>query len=130
MKGSQVSWYPSVTRDKSCRLRASSSRSISTAVIFLASLFPLRAQYQGLQQIGLAGLGAGTQPAPGIYVTSPLDYRFSNISLYNAHGQQILRDLTGDVNVIVVPGVAVVTPFKILGANYGASYTQWVSNGV
>jgi hypothetical protein len=106
------------------------SRSISAFVILLASILPLRGQYQGLQQIGLTGLEAGTQPAPGIYLTIPLDYAFNNISLYNAQGQQVLKNLTAAVNVIVVPAVAVVTPFKILGANYGASYTQWVTNGV
>jgi len=32
--------------------------------------------------------------------------------------------------LFVLPAVTVVTSFKILGANYGASYTQWISNGV
>jgi hypothetical protein len=130
MKSILASSYSVASRRQSRRLRALSFRSISTAAIFLASIPVLRAQYQGLQQIGLTGLEAGTQPAQGVYITIPLDYRFNNISLYNAQGRQVLRNLTADLNVIVVPAIAVVTPFKILGANYGASYTQWVSNGV
>ena len=80
--------------------------------------------------VGIAGLEAGSQPAPGLYITLPLYFRDSGISLYNAHGDQILKPLTADINLFVVPAVAVVTPFKILGANYGAAYTEWVSNGV
>lgn len=69
-------------------------------------------------------------PAPGIYVTVPLYYRFSDIALYGPHGNQALKNLTADINLFVLPAVEVVTPFKILGATYGAAYTEWISNGV
>lgn len=80
--------------------------------------------------MGLAGLQAGSQPAPGFYVTVPLYYLDKNITFNDAHGNQILKDITADINVFVIPGIAVTTSFKILGANYGAAFTQWVSNGV
>jgi hypothetical protein len=91
---------------------------------------PLNAQYLGDQQIGLAGLKAGSQPGPGFYLTIPLYYRDRNISIYDAHGNQVLKGITADISLFVLPGVTVTTPFKILGATYGASFTEWISNGV
>ncbi len=61
--------------------------------------------------LGLAGLNAGTQPAPGFYITLPLYCRDSSISLYNAHGAEVLKDLTANIDLFVLPAVAVVTPY-------------------
>jgi hypothetical protein len=97
--------------------------------IFAASL-PLKAQYIGDQFPGLVGLKAGSQPGPGFYITVPLYYRDSNISISDAHGNQVLKGFTPAIDVIALPSVAVVTPFKILGATYGASYNQWIINGI
>jgi hypothetical protein len=90
----------------------------------------LDGQYIGDQFPGLTGLKAGTQPGQGLYVTLPLYYGYNNISIYDAQGNQILKDLGSAIHVIALPSVTVVTPFKILGANYGASYTQWVISGL
>jgi hypothetical protein len=92
--------------------------------------FALRAQYLGDQILGLAGLGAGTMAGPGLYVTLPLYYRYSNISIYGAQGTPILKDVTAGINLFVVPAVEVVTPYKILGATYGAAFMEWINNGV
>jgi Putative MetA-pathway of phenol degradation len=100
------------------------------AICLAASMQPLKAQYLGDQIIGLAGLQAGTQPGPGIYFTIPLYFRYSGISIYDPQGNQVFKNVTNDINLFVLPAVAVVTPFKIFGANYGAAYTEWVSNGV
>jgi hypothetical protein len=54
----------------------------------------LKGQYLGDQQLGIAGLEAGSMPAPGMYVTVPLYYRDSNISLYGPQGNQALKNLT------------------------------------
>jgi hypothetical protein len=90
----------------------------------------LNAQYLGDQQMGIAGLKAGSQPDPGFYVTIPLYYRYSDISFYNAQGNKLAEDLTAGINLFVLPAAAITTPFKIFGAHYGASYTEWISNGV
>jgi hypothetical protein len=104
---------------------------IAGSALFAISLstFPLEAQYFGDQQIGLVGLKAGTQPAPGYYITLPLYFLDRDISIYGPQGNQILRGVTADINVIVLPGLEVITPYKIFGATYGAAYTQWISNG-
>jgi hypothetical protein len=98
--------------------------------VFASCALPLKAQYIGDQFPGLVGLKAGSTPDPGLYVTLPLYYRDSNVTIYNAHGGEVLKDFTSAIDVIALPSVAVVTPFKILGANYGASYTQWIINGL
>jgi hypothetical protein len=41
-----------------------------------------------------------------------------------------LKNFTADINLFVLPAVEVVTPFKILGAHYGASYMEFISNGI
>jgi hypothetical protein len=108
-------------------------RSITRATV-CALLGPfsalVHAQYIGDQIVGLAGLQAGSQPAPGIYVTIPLFFRYGDIGIYGPQGNQVLKNFTVDINMIVVPAVEVITNFKILGATYGAAYTQFVSNGV
>ncbi len=90
----------------------------------------IEAQYQNNQQPGLVGLMAGTQPAPGFYVTLPAYWRLNDISLYGSQGNEIAKNVTADLSVWALPVITVVTPWKILGANYGASYTQWITNGV
>jgi hypothetical protein len=105
------------------------NRILVCAIVLLVSL-PLRAQYLGDQQLGLAGLQAGSQPAPGFYLVIPLYWRDHDITFHDAQGNLALKNVTADINVFVLPAVQVVTPFKIFGANYGAAFTQWVSNGV
>jgi len=39
-------------------------------------------------------------------------------------GERSAEKATPGINVIVLPSYQVVTPFKILGANYGASFTE------
>ncbi len=100
------------------------------AICMLApSTLPLRAQYQGDQFIGFAGLQAGTQQPPGYYVDLPFYYGYYNISIYGPQGNLVLRNATSGMNLFVLPSFQVVTPFKILGANYGASFTEWILNG-
>ena len=90
----------------------------------------LTAQYQTDQQVGFAGLLAGSQAAPGLYVTLPLYWRLSDLSIYGAQNNQLFKNVSADLNAFVLPNITVVTPFKILGATYGASFTEWLLNGV
>jgi hypothetical protein len=98
--------------------------------IVAASSLPLTAQYLGDQQLGLTGLKAGSQPTPGLYITLPLYYRAGGISIYDSQGNQVAKNATANLNVFVLPAIQVVTPFKILGATYGAGFLEWISNGV
>jgi len=98
------------------------------AVLCLTSL-PLSPQYLSDQQLGLTGLKAGSQPAPGLYVTLPLYYRASSISFFDAQGTQVAKNATADLNVFVLPAIQFVTPLKVLGATYGAGFLEWISNG-
>jgi len=104
--------------------------SLAALTISVCLSLPLRAQYLGDQLLGVAGLQSGTLPGPGVYVTLPLYFRESDISFHNAQGDQVAKNLTADINLFVLPAVEVVTPFKILGATYGAAFMEWVSNGV
>ena len=100
------------------------------AISFLSILSgPLKGQFQTDQQIGFAGLKAASQPAPGVYVTLPLYWGLSDISIYGAQNNQLLKNASGELNIFVLPSITVVAPFKVLGATYGASFTQWIVNG-
>lgn len=103
---------------------------ICATCLLAFSTLPLKAQYQGLQLPGFTGLQAGTQPQlPGYYVVMPLFYDYHDISIYGAQGNNVLKDATVGINVITLPTFAVVTPFNILGGNYGASFTEYIANG-
>src|SRR5215831_7540706 len=98
--------------------------------VFACYPLPLQGQYLGDQFLGLVGLKAGSQPGPGFYATLPLYFRDSSISINDAQGNQVLKNATADIHVWALPSVAVVTTYKILGANYGAAYTEWILNGI
>jgi len=98
--------------------------------VLASSISPVKAQYQGLQPIGFTGLQAGTQPPlPGYYMSIPIFYDYHDISIYGPQGNNVLKDATEGMNAIALPALVVVTPFKILGANYGASFMEYISNG-
>jgi len=100
------------------------------AICALAVSVSLKAQYLGDQLVGLTGLKAGSQPPPGTYVTLPLYYGHYDISTYNAQGDQILKNSTASLNVFMLPSLQIVAPFKVLGASVGASFSEWIINGV
>ena len=97
--------------------------------VLAASALPLKAQYQGLQLPGFTGLQAGTQAPQGYYLVMPLYWGQHDISIYGPQGNDVLPHATAGINVFVLPTFQVVTPFKILGANYGASFTEYIANG-
>jgi hypothetical protein len=109
---------------------ANSTLAVLAISVLASSGLPLNAQYIGDQIMGLAGLQAGTQPGTGIYVVLPLYFRESDISINGPQGNQGLKNLGLNIDAIVTPAVEVITPFKILGANYGAAYTQFLIDGL
>ena len=77
------------------------------------------AQMKGDHLLGDYGLAAGTQPVPSVVVALPI-YGYNASRLVNDDGDAI--DKSPDVNAFLLGlGASVVTKFKILGANYGAS---------
>jgi len=82
----------------------------------------------GNQPPGFLGLQAGTQPPVGVYIMLPLYYGRYDLSIYDAQGDRILKDATAAANLYMLPALAVVTPWKLLGANVGFTYMQWIDN--
>ncbi len=91
---------------------------LTSSVVALLS-GTLQAQYLGDHLLGAAGLSAGSQPGPGIYVILPLFYRDDYSGVRGPQGQNLLANNNIDVNLFGVPAVQVTTPLKILGAHYG-----------
>jgi hypothetical protein len=112
---------------RSATILPQTSRLASAAFVLAAvaaSHLVLEAQYLGSLQPGLTRLKSGSQPGPGLYITLPLYYRNGGISIYDAQGNRVARNVTADVNVFMLPAIQVITPFKILGATYGAGFTE------
>jgi hypothetical protein len=91
--------------------------------VFLGSLLlapaAARAQLLGFNLRGDTGIKSGSQPGPGIYVMSPLYFRSDYNGLRDRNGDKILSGLDVDVNLLVVPGLAVTTNAEIAGGTYG-----------
>ena len=104
----------------------------ATAII-LAMLFsaPAQAQLNGENLLGDMGVKSGTQPEPGLYV-STIYYRYRADSLKDAAGRSVNADPTGDASQAInagVPLVYYVTPKKVLGANFAAMAVVPFANG-
>jgi hypothetical protein len=100
------------------------------SILLTSGSLPMTAQCLGDQLVGFAGLKAGSTASPGLYITIPPYFRDSNISLHDSQGDQILKNLTTDINMFALPAIAFITSYKFLGAHYVFSYLQFVSNGV
>ena len=107
-------------------------RATTIAVVVALFLFllpaPAAAQLNGDTIKGDVGLKAGSQAPPGVYIAVPLWF-YTADAVKNRDGNEIL---TGNLDAAVF-GVAlnVVTPRKILGANYGFLVAlPWANNRV
>jgi hypothetical protein len=101
--------------------------------ILLATVFaaPAHAQLNGENLLGDMGVKSGTQPEPGLYV-STIYYRYRADSIKDAHGRSINADRTGKAGQTINAGVPVVyyvTPNKVLGANFAAMVVVPLANG-
>jgi hypothetical protein len=95
-------------------------RLLSALILFFCCQgFVGYAQLKGDHLLGDFGLGAATQPPPTIIAALPF-YGYNASRLRNSSGDVITDDL--NVNAFLVgAGGSVVTDFKILNANYGAT---------
>jgi hypothetical protein len=101
---------------------------ILLAIVFAA---PAHAQLNGENLLGDMGVKSGTQPEPGLYV-STIYYRYRADSIKDAHGRSINADRTGKAGQTINAGVPVVyyvTPNKVLGANFAAMAVVPLANG-
>jgi hypothetical protein len=89
------------------------------------------AQLNGENLLGDMGVKSGTQPEPGLYV-STIYYRYRADSLKDAAGRSANADPTGDASQAInagVPLIYYVTPKKVLGANFAAMAVVPFANG-
>ena len=89
------------------------------------------AQLNGENLLGDMGVNSGTQPEPGLYV-STIYYRYRADSLKDAAGRSVNADPTGNASQTInagVPLVYYVTPKKVLGANFAAMAVVPFANG-
>jgi hypothetical protein len=99
-------------------------RALMTSLALLAAIgwvTPARAQLNGENLLGDMGVKSGTQPEPGLYVSS-IYYRYGTDSIKDARGHSITFDPNGSGSQTInaaVPLVYWVTPKKVLGANFG-----------
>jgi hypothetical protein len=82
---------------------------------------PAQAQLNGENLLGDMGVKSGTQPEPGVYV-STIYYRYEADSIRDARGNAMKLDPTGNGSQTInaaVPLVYWVTPKKLFGAHFG-----------
>ncbi|HET7219008.1 MAG TPA: transporter, partial [Vicinamibacterales bacterium] len=102
-----------------------------TLLAALAAAAPAHAQLNGENLLGDMGVKSGTQPDPGVYV-STIYYRYGTDTLKDAQGRPLNLDATGTASQTINAGVALVyfvTPKKVLGANFGMMAVLPVANG-
>lgn len=105
----------------------------AAATLALATLCatPAAAQLNGENLLGDMGVKSGTQPEPGLYV-STIYYRYRADSLKDVQGRSVNADPTGEASQTInagVPLVYYVTPKKVLGANFAMMAVVPFANG-
>jgi hypothetical protein len=98
-----------------CWIRAA----LWTCLILASFAGSCQAQYKADDTTGFLGLSNGTQPPPGLYLGSlAWVYPPDTVKDNNGNSVPLPGSLTSTAEIILVN---VVTPYKFLGANIGAS---------
>ncbi len=87
------------------------------ALAGIALPHPAAAQLSGHNILGDNGLQSASQPPPGLYVAGVFQ-NYHTSTIRNRSGDKLPGESTLNLG-FVVPVVSLVTPVKILGANYG-----------
>ena len=107
-------------------------RVIRFTIVVLATLcaLPAYAQLNGENLLGDMGVRSGTQPHPGLYVSS-IYYRYRTDTILGPDGNPVVLAPTGGNQTIhaAVPLFIYVSPKKIFGANYGMMAVMPFANG-
>ena len=95
---------------------------VVAAIIAMAA--PARAQLAGDIVKGQYGLATGSQPPEGL-VLSAFAYDYYTTTIKGPNGNTL--PTSGHLNTLAIPGLNLwwVSPWKVLGANYGAVLTLW-----
>jgi hypothetical protein len=99
--------------------------------MIVATPAPAHAQLNGENLLGDMGTKSGTQPQPGLYVSS-IYYRYRTDSLKDANGLSVNADPTGEARQAInaaVPLVYYVTPKKVLGGHFAMMAVVPIANG-
>jgi hypothetical protein len=110
------------------KARITFATAIVLPILFATSA---HAQLNGENLLGDMGVKSGTQPEPGLYV-STIYYRYRADSLKDAAGRSVDADPTGDACQTISAGVPLlyyVTPKKVLGAHFAAMAVVPFANG-
>ena len=111
--------------------RTTCVRLVTAIVLTILFATSAHAQLNGENLLGDMGVKSGTQPEPGLYV-STIYYRYRVDSLKDAAGRSVNADPTGDASQTInagVPLVYYVAPKKILGAHFAAMAVLPLANG-
>jgi hypothetical protein len=106
------------------------TQTIAAAIMAVAVLLPTpcAAQLNGDNIRGDAGLKSGSQPPPGAYVVIPLWF-YSADAVKDHDGREVLNGSLD--SALFGAALSVVTPKKLLGANYGFTVAlPWANNRV
>jgi len=99
------------------------------SVLFCAA--PAHAQLNGENLLGDMGVKSGTQPEPGIYVSS-IYYRYFTDSIKDPDGNSLNLDPSGTASQTIQAGVPLfyyVTPKKVFGAHLGMMAALPIAKG-
>jgi hypothetical protein len=97
----------------------------------LAWATPAFAQLNGENLLGDMGVKSGTQPDPGIYVSS-IYYRYESNTIKDANGRRLTLDMSGEAVQTIQAGMPLlwyVTPKKIFGGNFAMMAVLPVASG-
>ena len=108
-----------MVRFMNLRLLRSTTLGALALVGSLVTASPVFAQYMGNNFHGDFGVNSGSQAGPGFYIAIPFaQWNMDNIK--NADGDTVLGGVFQGVDLRAMPPtLIVVTPKKLLGANYG-----------
>jgi hypothetical protein len=100
-------------------------------VMALAIATPAYAQLNGENLLGDLGVKSGTQPEPGLYISS-MYYRYGADSIKGPDGKSVTLDPTGAGSQTIQAGMPIllyVSRWKVFGANYGMMAVMPFANG-
>lgn len=103
----------------------------ATVVALTLCAAPARAQLNGENLLGDMGVKSGTQPEPGLYVSS-IFYRYFTDTIKDQNGKSLTLDPTGSGSQTIhagMPAIYWVTPKKVLGGNLGMMAVLPIAKG-
>jgi hypothetical protein len=92
---------------------------------------PARAQLNGENLLGDMGVKSGSQPHPGVYVSS-IYYRYLTDTIKDRSGERVTLDASGEASQTIQAGMPLayyVSRGRVLGAHFGAMAALPIARG-